>query len=44
MRTSSPGNLGFLQGTGGSSITQQLVKNVYIPEDGAVRSAPSPAS
>jgi membrane peptidoglycan carboxypeptidase len=22
---------GFLQGTGGSSITQQLVKNVYIP-------------
>ena len=28
-----PGNLNFLQGTGGSSITQQLVKNVYIPED-----------
>ncbi len=27
-----PGNLGFLQGTGGSSITQQLVKNLYIPE------------
>ncbi len=27
-----PGQLGFLQGTGGSSITQQLVKNVYIPE------------
>ena len=27
-----PGNLGFLQGTGGSSITQQLVKNIYIPE------------
>ena len=23
----------LLQGTGGSSITQQLVKNVYIPED-----------
>jgi len=28
-----PGNLQFLQGTGGSSITQQLVKNIYIPED-----------
>lgn len=27
-----PGNLGLLQGTGGSSITQQLVKNIYIPE------------
>jgi membrane peptidoglycan carboxypeptidase len=27
-----PGQLGFLQGTGGSSITQQLVKNVYIAE------------
>ena len=27
-----PGNLNFLQGTGGSSITQQLVKNIYIPE------------
>lgn len=27
-----PGNLDFLQGTGGSSITQQLVKNIYIPE------------
>jgi membrane peptidoglycan carboxypeptidase len=27
-----PGHLGFLKGTGGSSITQQLVKNVYIPE------------
>jgi membrane peptidoglycan carboxypeptidase len=27
-----PGNLGFLKGSGGSSITQQLVKNVYIPE------------
>jgi membrane peptidoglycan carboxypeptidase len=27
-----PGNLNFLQGTGGSSITQQFVKNVYIPE------------
>ncbi|HUS82569.1 MAG TPA: transglycosylase domain-containing protein, partial [Dehalococcoidia bacterium] len=27
-----PGNLEFLQGTGGSSITQQLVKNIYIPE------------
>jgi len=27
-----PGNLGFLKGTGGSSITQQLVKNVYISE------------
>jgi membrane peptidoglycan carboxypeptidase len=27
-----PGHLGFLQGTGGSSITQQLVKNIYIPE------------
>ncbi len=27
-----PGNLDFLQGSGGSSITQQLVKNVYIPE------------
>jgi len=27
-----PGQLGFLKGTGGSSITQQLVKNVYIPE------------
>ncbi|MGD0766234.1 MAG: transglycosylase domain-containing protein, partial [Dehalococcoidia bacterium] len=25
--------VGFLQGTGGSSITQQLVKNIYIPED-----------
>ena len=28
-----PGQLGFLQGSGGSSITQQLVKNVYIPEN-----------
>ncbi len=27
------GNGEALQGTGGSSITQQLVKNVYIPED-----------
>ena len=27
-----PGQLGFLKGSGGSSITQQLVKNVYIPE------------
>ena len=27
-----PGQLGFLQGSGGSSITQQLVKNLYIPE------------
>jgi membrane peptidoglycan carboxypeptidase len=27
-----PGRLGFLQGSGGSSITQQLVKNIYIPE------------
>ncbi len=27
-----PGRLGFLQGSGGSSITQQLVKNLYIPE------------
>ena len=27
-----PGNLDFFQGTGGSSITQQLVKNIYIPE------------
>jgi membrane peptidoglycan carboxypeptidase len=27
-----PGQLGLLQGSGGSSITQQLVKNVYIPE------------
>jgi membrane peptidoglycan carboxypeptidase len=27
-----PGNLGLLKGSGGSSITQQLVKNVYIPE------------
>ena len=27
-----PGNLDFLQGSGGSSITQQLVKNIYIPE------------
>jgi membrane peptidoglycan carboxypeptidase len=25
-----PGQIGFLKGTGGSSITQQLVKNVYI--------------
>jgi membrane peptidoglycan carboxypeptidase len=28
-----PGKAGFLQGTGGSSITQQLVKNVLIPEE-----------
>ena len=27
-----PGNPDFLQGSGGSSITQQLVKNIYIPE------------
>ncbi len=27
-----PGNPDFLQGSGGSSITQQFVKNVYIPE------------
>jgi len=27
-----PGQLGLLKGSGGSSITQQLVKNVYIPE------------
>ena len=36
-----PGQLGFLKGTGGSSITQQLVKNVYIPEaERAERSIP----
>jgi membrane peptidoglycan carboxypeptidase len=36
-----PGNLGFLKGSGGSSITQQLVKNVYIPEaERAKRSIP----
>jgi len=28
----TPFGPGFLQGSGGSSITQQLVKNVYIPE------------
>ena len=28
-----PGQIGFLKGTGGSSITQQLVKNVYISVD-----------
>ena len=27
------GNLGFLAGSGGSSITQQLAKNLYIPRD-----------
>ena len=36
-----PGELGFLQGSGGSSITQQLVKNVYIaPEERTKRSIP----
>lgn len=36
-----PGQLGFLKGSGGSSITQQLVKNVYIPEaERAKRSIP----
>ena len=29
----TPFGPGFLEGTGGSSITQQLVKNVYIPRD-----------
>jgi membrane peptidoglycan carboxypeptidase len=27
------GNIGFLEGSGGSSITQQLAKNLYIPRD-----------
>ena len=27
------GNLGFFAGSGGSSITQQLAKNLYIPRD-----------
>src|SRR5688572_20422064 len=33
-------NGGFLQGSGGSSITQQLAKNLYIPPDERVKRSP----
>jgi membrane peptidoglycan carboxypeptidase len=36
-----PGELGFLKGSGGSSITQQLARNLYIsPEERQERSVP----